>query len=175
VYVQTLWLSIHGLQPVTNARSADPPTVFTVIKKTVYPAEICVDFDQSQWVGYLATDAIFLYSTLYTTKAFFDYLRQGAFGPDTMKYLGVSLALLRDKLADSDAQPSNGTIASVVSLALMADKFGDFDSAEKHVRGLFQMVHLRGGIESFQSNPQLQLKICRYAVSNPMFSSLGTV
>ncbi|KAK0740325.1 hypothetical protein B0T18DRAFT_207136 [Schizothecium vesticola] len=134
---------------------------FTVIKQTVYPAEICVDFDQSQWVEYLVTDAIFLYSTLFTTKAFFDYLRQGAFGPDTMKYLGVSLALLRDKLADSDAQPSNGTIASVVSLALMADKLGDVDSAEKHVRGLSQMVNLRGGIESFQSNPQLQLKICR--------------
>jgi len=133
----------------------------------VYPAEICVDFDQSQWVEYLVTDAIFLYSTLFTTKAFFDHLRQGAFGPETMKYLGVSLALLRDKLADSDAQPSNGTIASVVSLALMADKFGDVDSAEKHVRGLYQMVNLRGGIESFQTNPQLQLKICRYAASTP--------
>lgn len=132
----------------------------------MYPAEICFDFsNQWQWAEYLVTDAIFLRTTLFTTKAFFDYLRQGDFGPDSMKYLGSSLSLLRDKLSDSDAQPSNGTIAAVVSLALMADKFGDVDSAEKHVRGLSQMVHLRGGIESFQTNPHLQLKICRYAAS----------
>ncbi|KAK1830696.1 hypothetical protein QBC39DRAFT_101456 [Podospora conica] len=134
---------------------------FTVIKQNAYPAEICVDFDHSQWVEYFATDAIFLYSTLFSTKGFFDYLRQRPFGPDTMKYLGLSLALLREKLSDSDAQTSDVTIASVVSLALVADKFGDVDSAEKHMQGLCQMVHLRGGIESFQNNPQLQVKICR--------------
>lgn len=134
----------------------------------MYPAEICFDFsNQWQWAEYLVTDAIFLRTTLFTTKAFFDYLRQGDFGPDSMKYLGSSLSLLRDKLSDSDAQPSNGTIAAVVSLAMMADKFGDAASAEKHVGGLSQMVHLRGGIESFQTNPHLQLKICRYATSIP--------
>lgn len=155
MYVQTLrLLTLKLLSPLT-------PTVFTVIKQTVYPAEICVDFNHSQWAEFLVTDAIFLYATLFTTKAFFDYLRQGTFGSDTMKYLGSSLALLRDKLSDSDAQPSNGTIAAVVSLALMADKFGDVDSAEKHIQGLSQMVNLRGGIKSFQTNPQLQLKICR--------------
>jgi len=127
----------------------------------VYPAEFCVDFDQSQWVEYFATDAIYLYSALFTTQGFFDFTRQGAFGPETMKYLGLSLALLQEKLADAHAQTSNVTIATVVSLALMADKFGDVKSARKHVHGLNQMVHLRGGIKSFQDNPQLQIKICR--------------
>jgi len=110
-------------------------------------------------------DSLFLYSTLYTTQGFFDVIRRGVFGADTIKYLGMSLALLRDKLAtDSNVQTSNVTIAAVVSLALMADKFGDVESARKHVQGLYQMVHLRGGIKTFQNNPQLQVKVCRYVL-----------
>jgi hypothetical protein len=110
-------------------------------------------------------DSLFLYSTLYTTQAYFDFIRRKNFGPDTMKYLGMSLALLRDKLAtDSHVQTSNVTIAAVVSLALMADKFGDVESARKHVQGLHAMVRLRGGIKTFQNNPQLQIKVCRYVL-----------
>lgn len=115
----------------------------------------------TQFVGYFATDAIFLYSTLFTTQGFFDVIRHGEFGSETMRYLGLTLELLRNRLADSEAQISNATIAAVISLCLMSDRFGDVESAGKHMQGLCDIVQLRGGIQSFQNNPQLQVKICR--------------
>jgi hypothetical protein len=85
----------------------------------------------------------------------------------------MALALLRNRLADSEARTTDATIASVISLCLMSDRFGDVESTRKHMQGLFDMIQLRGGIQGFQNDPQLQVKICRYVVYTSTSQSPG--
>ncbi|KAK3344259.1 hypothetical protein B0T25DRAFT_463449 [Lasiosphaeria hispida] len=136
---------------------------FTSLKQAIYPVEVCMepDLDTSQWVSYLAYDKAYIYSVLFTTRAFFDYIRDQTIGREAIAYLQNSLEFLRLNLADRDAQTSDSTIAVVLSLALMSDLVGDSESAEAHLKGLSQMVKLRGGINALRSNSQLQKKVCR--------------
>ncbi|KAK0704876.1 hypothetical protein B0H67DRAFT_603885 [Lasiosphaeris hirsuta] len=138
-------------------------TWFTSLKQAIYPVEVCMeaDLDTSQWVYYLAYDKAYVYSVLFTTRAFFDYIRDQTIGHEAIAYLQNSLEFLRLNLADRDAQTSDSTIAVVLSLALMSDLIGDSKSAEAHLKGLYQMVKLRGGIKALRTNSQLQKKVCR--------------
>lgn len=55
----------------------------------------------------------------------------------------------------------DSTISVVVSFVLLFSTLKDYSSADVHVAGLRQIVHLHGGIESFRDNPGLYIKLGR--------------
>ena len=137
--------------------------VFTIIKQSMYPVEVCVDFElaESQWLRYLALDRAYVYSCLFTSRGIFDYLRDAKFGPVALAYRDRSLQLLRLNLTQGRAAVTDSTLAVVMSLALFSEQRGDLEEAETHMQGLYRLVNLRGGIETLRENYQLQIKICR--------------
>lgn len=138
-------------------------TVFTSIKEAFYPAEVCVDFDQtrSQWIQYLTYDRAYFYTCLFTSQGIVDYSRDAKIGATTLAYHSKSLQHLRLNLAESKTATSTSTLAVVVSLVLISAQFGDIDMAKNHMHALYEMVKMRGGIESLRENYELQIKVCR--------------
>lgn len=138
-------------------------TVLTAIKQSLYPVEVCVDFDltKSQWLAYLAQDQAYLYVCLFTSQSISDYSRNVKFGAATLAYHSKSLQLLRQNLTQNTTATSNSTLAAVMSLALISEQLGELEEARNHMQGLYRLVSMRGGIETLAENYQLQIKVCR--------------
>lgn len=88
------------------------------------------------------------------------YLYNGESSPKALRYLGRTLALVRQRVRD-DAAISDGTIAIVLSLVLQEQVRGQKDQAAVHFEGLQRMIEARGGLEKLEGNPELALKTCK--------------
>lgn len=145
------------------------------MKQTLYPAEWYFEFDYTGvcWFRWLLSDEAYLNSILFTVSAFQDLLERrtkgpmkgttwsSSFSPQTQLYLRKTIALLQQKIENTAEQISDVTAAVVVSLAMMAGASGDDEACEAHVEGLKKMVKMRGGLDGFQSNRQMQMKLSR--------------
>ncbi|KAM5352860.1 hypothetical protein ACJ41O_005582 [Fusarium nematophilum] len=149
----------------------------TTIKDTLYPAEWCFDHDRTKvcWFRWLLQDAAYLHSILFMVSAFQDLIAaQGSSGRDnfelgfasgfsaqTRDRLRRTIQLLQDKLQDREKQIEDTTASVVITLAMMADVAEDAAAFEAHSKGLRQIVRMRGGLEGFKDNRQIQIKLCR--------------
>ncbi|KAM0425606.1 hypothetical protein ACHAPT_009137 [Fusarium lateritium] len=149
----------------------------TTIKDTLYPVEWCFEPDRTKvcWFRWLLQDATYLHSVLFMVSAFQDLVDMRAtrgrrsfetgwgicFSPETRGRLRQTIKLLQDKIEDKEKQVEDVTAAVVIQLAVMADAMEDIDAFEAHSNGLRNIVRLRGGLESFNDNRQLQIKLCR--------------
>ncbi|KAK2001689.1 hypothetical protein LX36DRAFT_328304 [Colletotrichum falcatum] len=135
---------------------------YGVIKETMYPAEWCLKFDDSKtpWFHWLFSDAAFLHSILFTVCLLHDSVG-GETSKRTSFHVWRALNLLNRNISDRSLALADSTLATVVSMSMVSEVFGHRDSAAAHVRGMRRIVQLRGGIESFRHNLQLQVKICR--------------
>lgn len=140
-----------------------PTSVFTVVGQAIYPIELCLMFDlkKSIWIEYLAVDALYCHSVLWATQAYFEWLRGGGYSYVQMQHAHKTLVLLQQRLTDSQLATSNVTICVVVGLVMATALVGDLESAGKHMKGLYKMVELRGGVRAFSDNGQMQVKMCR--------------
>ena len=127
----------------------------------MYPVEACVQPSEGQWVEYLAYDRAYLNSTLCTTQSFFDFVRHSALSDTAVYHLNNTLQTLRQNLADPYFATSDSTISTVLTLVILADVIDDSNAAKRHAQGLYQLVHLRGGISALQHNRELQVKVLR--------------
>jgi hypothetical protein len=141
--------------------------VFTVVGQQMYPIELCLVYDlkDSIWFEYLA-DPLCCHSILWTTQAYFDWLRGFGCSYVQTQHAHETLVLLQQRLNDSRQAISDITIGAVVSLVMMTALVGDHESSKKHMMGLCRMVELRGGVRTLVGNTQVQLKVCR-CVSRP--------
>jgi hypothetical protein len=145
----------------------------------MYPLEWCVDQHVSNlcWFYWACTDTVYLHSLLFAVSAFHDLLGVTShdlsparrsdltsyyFSPRTLRHLRRTMQLLQERLQDSARQLEDATASVVITLAMMADVVGDSQASKTHVDGLREMVRLRGGMKSMQSNRDVQLKLCRY-------------
>ncbi|KAK1979064.1 hypothetical protein LZ30DRAFT_751698 [Colletotrichum cereale] len=135
---------------------------YGVIKETMYPVEWCLRFDDSKtpWFYWLLSDAAFLHSILFTVCLLHDSVG-GKTSNRTSFHVWKTLNLLNRNISDKNLALADSTIATVVSMCMVSEVFGHRDSAAAHVSGMRRIVELRGGIESFRHNLQLQVKICR--------------
>ncbi len=140
------------------------PSVLTVLKQAIHPVEACIQPDDGPWLEYLAYDRAYLYSALCTTQTFFDFVREAAFDGRAMQHLNKTLRALRQNLALPQLATSDSTIATVMTLVLLADVMNDRNAARRHMQGLYQLVHMRGGIAGLRHNRELQAKVLRYEV-----------
>ncbi|CAM1500427.1 Fc.00g095890.m01.CDS01 [Cosmosporella sp. VM-42] len=148
---------------------------FTSIKETMYPAEWCFEFDRTKvcWFRWLLHDAAYLHSVLFMVSAFQDLmdLRMAGtgrhetwdlnFSPHTQYRLRKTIQLLQERIQDHEQQLSDTTTAIIMTLAMMADASGDVEACQMHVAGLKKLVRMRGGLQGFEDNRQMQIKICR--------------
>ncbi|TQN70820.1 hypothetical protein CSHISOI_04630 [Colletotrichum shisoi] len=114
------------------------------IKETMYPVEWCLSFDASKmpWFYWLLSDAAFLNSVLFTVGLLHDSA-EGKTSKRTSFHVWRTLKLINEHITDKDLALAESSVATVVSM------------------GPRRIVELRGGIESFEHNLQLQVKICR--------------
>lgn len=144
--------------------------VCTIIKQSMYPIELCLEFDYrgSIWFQYLQMDPIYLHSTLWTAQAYFDWIKGHGSSLASMYHETNTLHLLQKRVTDSRMATTDITISVVVTLVMMTILLGNHEASRKHMAGLHKMVNIRGGLYVFKENPQLQLKVCRYSHSNSL-------
>ena len=80
-----------------------------------------------------------------------------------MPHFVKTLKLLRERMADEDSQEklSDATAAAIMALVGHAHLTGDLKSARYHMEGLYKIVRLRGGVNTFKQNAKLLVEILR--------------
>lgn len=136
---------------------------FSVIKQNMYPIETVIQPPKDPWLDYLAYDSAYLQCVLFASQAFLDWGRERRIGELSFHHLNAAMQSLRQTLAKDDLTASDSTIAVVVTLSMMAGVLHDCSAASKHLEALFHLLQMRGGIRAVQHNPQLQIKVFRYA------------
>ena len=81
--------------------------------------------------------------------------------PQALRHLQNTYRCFNRELKEA-FQPSDPTIAVVVSLAVHENLTSEFGIAKLHLDALERILDLRGGIEGFASNSMLWHKVCRY-------------
>lgn len=94
-------------------------------------------------------------------SAFQDLVKRVDWSVETRKRLRHTIMLLQDKLQDPKKQLEDTTTATIISLAMMADAMEDVQAFEAHSNGLRRIVRMRGGLQAYTHNRQLQIKLCR--------------
>ncbi|KAF5020645.1 hypothetical protein F66182_7322 [Fusarium sp. NRRL 66182] len=148
----------------------------TNIKESLYPIEWCFGVDRERvcWFRWLLQDPAYLHSVLFMVSAYQDLVRTRAvsgrgqdagwnddFSPSTRNRLRYTIKLLQEKLHDREKQLEDVTAAVIMSLAMMADAMEDKQAFEAHSNGLRRIVRMKGGLQAYNDNRQLQIKLCR--------------
>ncbi|OLN81321.1 hypothetical protein CCHL11_08585 [Colletotrichum chlorophyti] len=136
---------------------------YAVIKEAMYPVEWCLHWDNSKmpWFYWLCSDAAYLHSILFTVGLLRDAARGSPRSKKTNFHIWKTVSLLKENIADQSLATSDSTIATILAMCFVAEIVGDYAGAAAHVAGLRQIVGLRGGVQNFRHNTQLQVKICR--------------
>jgi hypothetical protein len=145
--------------------------VFTVIGQALFPIELCVGIDMRKtiWFDFMYIDAVCLHSTIWATQSYLDLMSHTVPSKRSLIHQSKTLNLLQSRLTqDGQESISDRTIAVVVVLVLNTALAGDLKSAVKHMTGLALMVSMRGELEAFKNNMQLENKICRADLSIAM-------
>lgn len=136
------------------------------VKHAMVPSEFGLVSNQteSSFFEPVLNDTACLHFTLFTTKVYMDSLDgKKEISKMALVHLVNALAILQQRLAGSDKEQSisDSTILVVIGLTMTATALGDLETAQNHLRGLYKMVMLRGGISAFKDFGNLQPKIFR--------------
>lgn len=166
-------LYLHSFPPIALHASAeiflsdDGFTVMTIVKRALYPFEICLRIDPREkiWYDFLFIDPAFLHSVIFSAAAYFSVQRGGGMDtPIAIWHIIKALNILSERISDGDRNAiTDSTISVVISLVMAADLVGDYEAAENHMRGLYQLITMRGGLAALQGDTWgLQSKAWRF-------------
>jgi hypothetical protein len=79
---------------------------------------------------------------------------------EVLKYLSKTYRLVSKHLQENE-KPADSTVAAVMSLAIHEDLLGRPKKNQVHVRALYKIVDIRGGLTEFEANTMLLQKIAR--------------
>ena len=134
----------------------------------MFPLESCILFERREenWIEPLAYDAAYLHALIFSTHDYFNALIRGkpcATGKSTLPHFLRTLELLRERLSHSDDNErlSTTTASVVLTLAAHAHFVGDTEFAKHHLRGLHQILRLKGGMVAFRDNAKLLIEVLR--------------
>ncbi|KAI6083333.1 hypothetical protein F4821DRAFT_194566 [Hypoxylon rubiginosum] len=123
------------------------------------------DRAKNSWLEPIVSDVACFHFTLFIAKTYQDFQIQGQkeSSQSALIHFIKALGILQQRLASGEDEASicDSTILVIVGLITAAISLGDFDAASKHMKGLHQIVALRGGILAFRLNKKLQAKILR--------------
>ncbi|KAK4158673.1 hypothetical protein QBC43DRAFT_248993 [Cladorrhinum sp. PSN259] len=160
---------------------------FSIIAKSVlFPLESCIYFEHraEQWTGPLGCDDAFLHALIFSAQCFFD-AQASASGVlfvrspsrKALPHLIKAIEILRERFAeggDEEARKSLTTVSTITSLAALAHASGDEASARNHLEGLYKIVEMRGGMDSFAESDKLLVEILRTDLGIALFQGTRT-
>ncbi|KAJ5584271.1 uncharacterized protein N7459_004071 [Penicillium hispanicum] len=148
---------------------------FFDISDALFPPQFCAKFDilKSIWVNCILADEAYFHSTLAISASYVDFLgRKSVISPKTLHHISQAYALVNMKLS-GPSSVSDSAIAAVVSLTIYQQVHHQPATGLVHLRGLYRMIQLRGGIARLmQENRALALKPLRLDVELAM--QMGT-
>lgn len=139
------------------------------MKQAMYPIEryVGVGSEEPAWFQSPPTchDTAYNNIVAYAALAFFDSKRLCASdtqsGQRALMHMTRGIRLLRNRIGMQNFATTDATIFLVLALGMFSEAHGELDAAKKHLRGLYQLVQLRGGIQALASKRFLQIKCCR--------------
>ncbi|KAI1333127.1 hypothetical protein F5Y16DRAFT_4135 [Xylariaceae sp. FL0255] len=106
-------------------------------------------------------DPAILHSMLFSTRAMSQLSRFCAELPEAVIHLRECVRLVNERLGSSPPILTDSTIAVVATVAFVEKSMGRHDNWKIHMRGLQEIIRLRGGIGALHSNRILCNKIQR--------------
>lgn len=163
----------HARQDAISAKalsSHPPPQVAIDVKPAMYLLQFYIDFPRnpSSWCEALNSDPAYLNAVLSASHAYFDYL--SGFPLPTAhqrlhasRYLSRCLQILRQRLSNEhdNLRLADTTAMTVLSLASFSTRVRQDETSYHHLRGLRDIIELRGGIRSMRGNPKLLIETFR--------------
>lgn len=149
--------------PRLNLLTSCVGLVISIMTRAMYPAQCCVNSvkEEKDWLEELSSDATYFQVALHTAQIYFDTVKSRIYGPDAMRHMNRAMFLLRKKLEHGNEAISDSTIFTIMTIAMASETFGDLEAAKKHLDGLYQVLHARGGIGTLAHSRLLQFKCFR--------------
>jgi hypothetical protein len=143
--------------------------VLSQVSEQIYPDALCAAADEndSHWVGTMFCDEMYLHAMFSATTAFMARHEHPGASSQSSFHSVAALRLLRARFYRCSGRDvaSDSTILTIFVLAMSAALDGDPSATERHLRGLDELVKLRGGLESLKINVQeLLSKIYRFVL-----------
>lgn len=130
-----------------------------------YPYELCVHVSPVErgWFPYMISDACCLHSLMFSIRLWEDKTSPLQLNRLACFHYAQTLELLQARLLEYDQTSaiSDATIMVVVLLASVAELMNEHATVENHIRGLEQIVRLRGGVRALNTHTNMPVKVCR--------------
>ncbi|KAG7130348.1 hypothetical protein HYQ45_010783 [Verticillium longisporum] len=146
-----------------------------IISDAMYPASLCQPYEvlKGIWFQTLFTNEAYFHAVLGLTATCVGILTGSAELPSSLPHIPRAYELVNEMLRGEGALEDT-TIALVCILTIRETMRGDFDANKAHLDGLQTMVRLRGGLRSFERNPEMLHKICRCDVELSLHTGAKT-
>ncbi|KAK0703083.1 hypothetical protein B0T26DRAFT_876230 [Lasiosphaeria miniovina] len=148
-------------------------TFITRSREVMHPAKLSLEYsaNTSLWIQYQAQDSSFLHPVIFSISLISRILGHHPHGTKSgAHHWGKTLAFLNGRLSDSRSCTHNSTIWVVLSLVILFSSARDYAAAVVHIRGLGEMVRLRGGLAAFRRGPRLYAKLSRTDLAYSLYS-----
>ncbi|TDZ20757.1 hypothetical protein Cob_v006310 [Colletotrichum orbiculare MAFF 240422] len=136
---------------------------FNIVGEALYPSELCEPSNvlKMAWFEYMINDKAFFHVSLAVTAATLDFYEHAdADSPQCVYHTTQAIRHVNKRLTGCE-KLSDTTIGVVCMLTIQESVRSDLEKYQTHMRGLYSMVDLRGGIRAFDANDELQQKIYR--------------
>lgn len=114
-----------------------------------------------EWFRFAVADEAMLHAVLYSASVYLALLQGQKESKDTIYHQSQILSILRKRLMfpDSGKEKEESTIGAISCLALGEAVAGNRERWAMHMRGIKELVSVRGGMQSLR--PLMQAKLCR--------------
>ncbi|KAH8805091.1 hypothetical protein F5884DRAFT_859702 [Xylogone sp. PMI_703] len=142
----------------------------TKAEESMYPIAGCIAIEPNMrsWMPWLMQDSAYVYPILFSISIVDCIFARTPLGKRSQYYFDKTLKYIIERLSGSVLHDSVTML--VMSLVVLYSGIGDFTAAGFHMRGLGQMVRLRGGLESFKKSPRCYIKFARIDLAYALHS-----
>jgi hypothetical protein len=104
---------------------------------------------------------------MFSVRAFLEGTSRDKLSRQACLHYATTLKILQARLNEIDktAAMSDGTIMAIFFLASSAEIMEDLATVSNHIKGLEKIVGLRGGVRALTTNNNLQVKVCRWVLT----------
>jgi len=141
------------------------------------PSESCVDFGPHPqlWFPFMAQQLGFTHPVLFCIYIAESLVSAKPLNKKAHHHLDGALAFINRRLTNPVTAVDDINIVVVLALIDFSAYLGDYRAAAIHLRGLAEMVRLRGGIDAFRPRPRLYAKLARLDLIQALYSGNGPV
>ncbi|KAI5921431.1 hypothetical protein F4810DRAFT_678056 [Camillea tinctor] len=137
---------------------------FTTIKPSTYAIETAiVDGTRDDMICFssIQHEPAMIHSILFVAQSLYDSLSQAPCNKIAQYHFGQTLKLLQEKLSNKNIATTKTTLIIVLTLASASAMLGDVGNTQKHMDGLYQIISLRGGLDSLGPGSMIEHKAQR--------------